>query len=216
MKQKIIIGSRGSKLALKQTSIIAESLKKAYKELEIDIKTIKTTGDKILDVELSKIGGKGLFIKEIEEALASGEIDLAIHSLKDMPHTLPEGFEIAAITTREDPRDVLISKENIDNFIVGTSSLRRTLQIKALYPQATCKSLRGNVDTRINKLATGEYDAIILAAAGLKRLGLITQDNKISSNPELKIKYLETQDFIPSVGQGALAIEIRQGDREIF
>ena len=209
MKQRITVGTRGSKLALTQTGMVVQALKEAHNGLEIDVKVIKTTGDKILDKELSKIGGKGLFIKEIEEALLDNSIDFAVHSMKDVPHTIPEDFEIGAILTREDPRDVIIYKTLPDNAIIGTSSVRRMLQLKALHPDFQFKPVRGNIDTRIKKLSEGEFDAIVLAAAGIKRLGWHVGE-------DLSINYLEIEDFIPSVGQGAIAIEIRKGDSEIF
>ncbi|OGI02628.1 MAG: hydroxymethylbilane synthase [Candidatus Melainabacteria bacterium GWF2_37_15] len=209
MKQRVTVGTRGSKLALTQTGMVVQALKDMHKGLEIDIKVIKTTGDKILDKELSKIGGKGLFIKEIEEALLDGSIDFAVHSMKDVPHTLPEDFEIGAILKREDPRDVLIYKKLPDNAVIGTSSVRRMLQLKALYPDFQFKPVRGNIDTRIRKLLEGEFDAIVLAVAGIKRLGW-------NKGEDLSINYLEIEDFIPSVGQGALALEVRKGDSEIF
>src|SRR5215813_5114272 len=172
---RLRIGSRGSQLALWQANHIATLLRERGHEVEIEI--IKTTGDKILDVALAQVGTKGMFTKEIEEALAEGRVDLAVHSLKDLPTELSQGFEIAAITKRENPRDVFCSKKyaSIDELPqgaqVGTSSLRRQAQLKALRPDLEIHPLRGNVDTRLRKLAGGEYDAVILAAAGLYRLG---------------------------------------------
>lgn len=216
MRSKITVGTRGSKLALIQADFVIENLRKAYPELEIDKKIIQTTGDKILDEDLSKIGGKGLFIKEIEEALITEEIDLAVHSMKDVPHTLPDDFIISAIMEREDPRDVLISRydpgldELQSGITIGTSSTRRILQLQLHRPDLKFRPMRGNIDTRINKLAQGEYDAIVLAAAGIKRMGWNAELFK------LKINYLEISDFIPAVGQGALAIEIRKNDADLF
>ena len=171
------IGSRGSQLALWQANHIAALLRERGHEVEREI--IKTTGDKITNVALAKVGIKGMFTKEIEEALAEGRVDLAVHSLKDLPTEVSAGFEIAAITKREDPRDVFCSRKfaSIDDLPhrarVGTSSLRRQAQLKALRPDLEICPLRGNVDTRLRKLESGEYDAIILAAAGLNRLGKI-------------------------------------------
>jgi hydroxymethylbilane synthase len=175
---------------------------------EVELEIIKTTGDKITDVALAKVGTKGMFTKEIEEALAEGRIDLAVHSLKDLPTELSPGFEIAAITTRENPRDVFCSRkyESIEDLPraarVGTSSLRRQAQLKAVRPDLDIYPLRGNVDTRLRKLEAGEYDAIILAAAGLNRLG----------KTELVRQVISAQIMCPAAGQGALGIEIRAGD----
>ena len=208
---KLRIGSRGSQLALWQANHISALLRAHGHEVEIEI--IHTTGDKITDVPLAQVGakgggGKGIFTKEIEEALAAGRVDLAVHSLKDLPTELPAGFEIAAITTREDPRDAFCSLryEKIDDLPqgarVGTSSLRRQAQLKALRPDLDTHPLRGNVDTRLRKLEQGEYDAIILAAAGLNRLG----------RAEMIKQMIPAAIMCPAAGQGALAIEIREGD----
>lgn len=201
------IGSRGSQLALWQANHIAALLRERGHEVELEI--IKTAGDKITDVALAKVGIKGMFTKEIEEALAEGRVDLAVHSLKDLPTEVPAGFEIAAITKREDPRDVFCSHKfaSIDDLPhraprVGTSSLRRQAQLKALRPDLEICPLRGNVDTRLRKLESGEYDAIILAAAGLNRLGKI----------EVVKQVIPVDVMCPAAGQGALAIEIRAGD----
>ena len=200
------IGSRGSQLALWQANHIAALLRERGHEVELEI--IKTAGDKITDVALAKVGIKGMFTKEIEEALAEGRVDLAVHSLKDLPTEVPAGFEIAAITKREDPRDVFCSRKfaSIDDLPhrarVGTSSLRRQAQLKALRPDLEIYPLRGNVDTRLRKLESGEYDAIILAAAGLNRLG----------KGELVRQVIPADVMCPAAGQGALAIEIRAGD----
>ncbi len=203
------IGSRGSQLALWQANHISSLLHERGHEVEIEI--IKTTGDKITDVALAQVGTKGMFTKEIEDALAEGRVDLAVHSLKDLPTTLPPGFELVAITTRVNPRDVFLSVkyESIRALPqaarVGTSSLRRQAQIKAVRPDLVIHALRGNVDTRMRKLEQGEYDAIILAAAGLTRLGK-TQ----------LVKEVLSEDFMcPAAGQGALGIEIRAGDSEM-
>lgn len=204
----IRIGTRGSKLALWQATWVSKELKKNWSSLSISLVPIKTTGDKITDVSLAKIGGKGLFIKEIEDALINRKIDLAVHSIKDVPAELPAGLVIKAIPYREDPRDVLISHEGIpfeklkSGARIGTSSLRRVCQLKKLRGDLVYEELRGNVDTRIKKLRSGKYDAIVLAAAGLVRLG---RKGEIT-------QYLDT---IPAVGQGAMGIEIRSGEKEI-
>jgi hydroxymethylbilane synthase len=200
------IGTRGSQLALWQANHIANLLRAHGHEIEITI--IKTTGDKITDVALANVGAKDMFTKEIEEALAENRVDLAVHSLKDLPTELSPDFEIAAIPEREDPRDVFCSVRysSIDQLPqrakVGTSSLRRQAQLKAIRPDLEICSLRGNVDTRLRKLEDGEYDAIILAAAGLNRLG----------KRELIRETLSVDAMCPAAGQGALAVEIRAGD----
>ncbi|WP_368974261.1 hydroxymethylbilane synthase [Caldifermentibacillus hisashii] len=211
--RKIIVGSRRSKLAMTQTNWIIDQLKKIGAPFTFDLKEIVTKGDEILNVTLSKVGGKGLFVKEIEQAMLNKEIDIAVHSMKDMPAVLPDGLAIGTIPEREDPRDVLISKENRSlrdlpaGAIVGTSSLRRKAQILNIRPDLEIKWIRGNIDTRLKKLETEEYDAIILAAAGLSRMGW---------QAEVVSEYLEPSDCIPAVGQGALAIECRKDDEEIL
>ena len=206
--QKIKIGTRGSKLALWQAEFVAEKLRE--KNFEVELVKIQTTGDKILDAPLAKIGGKGLFTKEIENQLADKKIDLAVHSLKDVPTELPQNFKIAAITKRAQPFDAFVSEkfsalETLPkNAVVGTSSLRRGAQILKLRPDLKIKNLRGNVETRLKKLSAGEFDAIILAQAGLERLGYSS-----------KIKQILTE-IIPAAGQGALAIEIRADDLQTF
>ncbi len=206
---RLRIGSRGSQLALWQANHISALLREQGHEIELEI--IKTTGDKITDVALAQVGTKGMFTKEIEDALAEGRVDLAVHSLKDLPTELPPGFELVAITTRVNPRDVFLSvKYNSvrtlpKGALVGTSSLRRQAQLKVARPDLVIHALRGNVDTRVRKLEEGEYDAIILAAAGLTRLGK-TQ----------LVKEVLSEDFMcPAAGQGALGIEIRAGDTEL-
>jgi hydroxymethylbilane synthase len=200
------IGSRGSQLALWQAHHISALLRERGHEVELEI--IKTTGDKITDVALAKVGTKGMFTKEIEEALVEGRIDLAVHSLKDLPTELASGFEIAAVTTRENPRDVFCSDKyaSIEDLPqgarVGTSSLRRQAQLKAVRPDLEVHPLRGNVDTRLRKLEAGDYDAIILAAAGLNRLG----------KTQLVRQVIPADVMCPAAGQGALGIEIRAGD----
>jgi hydroxymethylbilane synthase len=206
---RLRIGSRGSQLALWQANHIARLLRGRGHEVEIEI--IHTTGDKITDVPLAKVGTKGMFTKEIEEALAAGSIDLAVHSLKDLPTELPAGFEIAAIPKREDARDAFCSRlyANLEALPqgarVGTSSLRRQAQLKAIRPDLETHALRGNVDTRLRKLEQGEYDAIILATAGLNRLG----------KTELIKQIIPVEVMCPAAGQGALAIEIRAGDSAV-
>jgi hydroxymethylbilane synthase len=203
------IGSRGSQLALWQANHIAALLQEQGHEVELEI--IKTTGDKITDVALAKVGTKGMFTKEIEDALAENRVDLAVHSLKDLPTELPPGFELVAVTTRVDPRDVFLSVrfDTVDDLPigarVGTSSLRRQAQLKAIRPDIVVHPLRGNVDTRVRKLEQGEYDAIILAAAGVTRLGK-TQFVK---------QVLSEEIMCPAAGQGALGIEIRAADVEM-
>jgi hydroxymethylbilane synthase len=203
---RLRIGSRGSQLARWQANHIAALLRAQGHEVNIEI--IKTTGDKILDVALAKVGTKGMFTKEIEEALAEKRIDLAVHSLKDLPTELAPEFEIAAVTEREDPRDAFLSRhfDSIDHLpqrsLVGTSSLRRQAQLKALRVDLKVEPLRGNVDTRVRKMEDGLYDAIILANAGVKRLGLTRWVRQV----------LEPEVMCPAAGQGALGIEIRADD----
>ena len=203
---RLRIGSRGSQLALWQAHHISALLRDRGHEVELEI--IKTTGDKITDVPLAKVGTKGMFTKEIEEALADGRIDLAVHSLKDLPTELSPGFEIAAVTTRENPLDVFCSSKyaSIEDLPrgarIGSSSLRRQAQLKAVRSDLEIYPLRGNVDTRLCKLEDGEYDAIILAAAGLIRLG----------KTQLVRQIIPAEIMCPAAGQGALGIEIRAGD----
>jgi hydroxymethylbilane synthase len=195
----IVIGSRGSQLALWQARHIASKL-----NVETRIEIIKTTGDKIQDVPLSEVGGKGLFTKEIEEALLDGRIDLAVHSLKDMPSELPAGLILSAIPEREDARDALLGAPLKDGARVGTSSLRRSVQLKALHRNISIETLRGNIDTRIRKLDEGQYDTIVLAAAGLRRLGWADRISEL----------IPVDVMIPAVGQGALAVETRDDNGE--
>jgi len=193
----IVIGSRGSQLALWQARHIAAKL-----NVETRIEIIKTMGDKIQDVPLSQVGGKGLFTKEIEEALLDHRIDLAVHSLKDMPSELPPGLILAAIPEREDPRDALIGAPLKPGAKIGTSSLRRAVQLKAMHRGVSIENLRGNLDTRLRKLDEGQYDTIVLAAAGLRRLGWADRISEL----------IPVDVMIPAVGQGALAIETRDDD----
>ncbi len=208
MDKTIKIGTRGSKLALWQANWVKSSLEIKHPFLSIELEIIKTKGDKILDVPLAKVGGKGLFVKEIEEALIDGRIDLAVHSMKDMPGDIPDGLCIGAIPEREIPQDVLISRhkkpllELAPGAKIGTSSLRRKSQLLHTRPDLIVLPLRGNLDTRLNKLETENLDAIVLAAAGVKRLGL---ESRIT-------EYLDENIMLPAVGQGALCIEVREND----
>jgi len=209
---QLIIASRESRLAMWQATHVRDRLAALYPQCQIDILGMTTRGDQILDKTLSKVGGKGLFVKELEVAMADGRAHLAVHSLKDVPMELPEGFELAAILEREDPRDAFVCND-FDSLaalpagsIVGTSSLRRQALIAARYPQLVIKPLRGNLDTRLGKLDRGDYAAIILAAAGLKRLGLTRRIRA----------YLEPEDSLPAAGQGAMAIEILSGNAAGF
>ena len=211
MKAVLKIGTRQSLLALWQSNHIAACLRKPYPDCEVVLKKIVTKGDRILDVPLAQIGGKGLFTKEIEEDLLSGEVDLAVHSLKDMPTVLPEGLCLTAITERANVGDAFVSNK-YNSFaelplgaVVGTSSLRRKAQLLAARPDLTIRDLRGNVDTRLRKLDEGLYDAIILAAAGLERLG---HGDRIKA-------VIPSSVCLPAVGQGALAIECRTNDAEV-
>ncbi|KIA80051.1 porphobilinogen deaminase [Chromobacterium piscinae] len=209
---KIVIASRESRLAMWQAEHIQARLQALYPHLTVEILGMTTQGDQILDKTLSKIGGKGLFVKELEQALLDGRADLAVHSLKDVPMTLPAGFALAAVCEREDPRDAFVSNRfhNLSELpagsVVGTSSLRREAQLRARFPQLTVKPLRGNVQTRLKKLDDGEFDAIILAAAGLKRLGLA---ERIQSE-------LAPSESLPAAGQGALGIEIREDRADLL
>ncbi|MEQ8200866.1 MAG: hydroxymethylbilane synthase [Syntrophomonadaceae bacterium] len=207
---KLRLGTRGSQLALWQADKVAAELRGRMPGLEIETVVIKTKGDKILDVALSKIGDKGLFTREIENALLAGEVDLAVHSMKDLPSFLAPGLALGAVLQREDPRDVLISHRDCTletlprNGIVGTSSLRRIAQLKNLRPDLRVTDLRGNVETRIRKMAEQGLDAIILAYAGVVRLGLTVNITQIIS----------VDQVLPAVGQGAIAVEIRADDEE--
>ncbi len=205
--QRLVIASRESALAMWQAKHIQARLQALYPQTVVEILGMTTTGDQILDSPLARIGGKGLFVKELEQALEDGRADLAVHSMKDVPMNLPEGFELAAIGEREDPRDAFVSNqykclEDLpQGSVVGTSSLRRQSQLMARLPHLKIESLRGNLQTRLRKLDEGQYAAIILAAAGLKRLGL---EQRIAG-------LIDPASSIPAVGQGALGIEIRAG-----
>ena len=202
----IRVGSRASRLAVIQSEIIMRQIEESCPGVKTELVKMKTTGDKILDKTLDKIGGKGLFVKELDEALRAGEVDLTVHSLKDMPGVIPEDLPLCAFSRREDPRGVLVlpqGKTEIDRSLpVGTSSLRRSLQIKELFPGVTTAPVRGNVETRLRKLDEGQYSALVLAAAGLKRLGL---EDRIS-------RYFSPEEMIPSACQGILGIQMRAGD----
>lgn len=206
---RLTIGSRGSQLALWQANHVAARLR--TQGIEVAIEIIHTTGDKITDVPLAKVGAKGMFTKEIEEALVDGRIDLAVHSLKDLPTEISSEFEIGAVPAREDPRDAMCStkyssiSELPPGARVGTSSMRREAQLRALRPDLQVHALRGNVDTRLRKLESGEYDAIILACAGLRRLG----------RPDSIRQTIPVETMCPAAGQGALGIEIRAGDSAV-
>lgn len=203
--KKLVIATRGSQLALWQSNHIKAVLEEQNPGLEVSLNVIITTGDRIQDKALSKIGGKGLFLKELEEAMLRGEAQIAVHSLKDVPTVMPDGLLLAAITEREDARDALLSEKytNIDALpqgaVVGTSSLRRRMQIQKLRPDLIIKDLRGNVDTRIRKLKEGEFDAIILASAGINRLSLLDTVKHVYP--------ISLEEMVPSMGQGALGIE---------
>ena len=208
---RLVIASRESRLAMWQAEYVRDCLKKHYPDCEISILGMTTKGDQILDKALSKVGGKGLFVKELEAALEDGRADLAVHSLKDVPMVMPAGFELACVMAREDARDAFVSNEfqSLEDLpkgaVVGTSSLRRESILRACFPHLVIEPLRGNLDTRLSKLDRGEYQAIILAAAGLKRLGL---ENRIRA-------YLPADIYTPAAGQGALGIEILQSHPQI-
>jgi hydroxymethylbilane synthase len=211
LRKEIRIGTRASALALWQAEWVKAELEKKYPGMTVSLTKIKTTGDKILDVPLAQVGGKGLFVKEIEEAMLEGEIDIAVHSMKDVPTFFPDGLHLSCITKREDPRDALLTRNNVTfnnlpkGANVGTSSLRRQAQLMHVRPDFVIHQLRGNVDTRLRKLKEGQFDAIILAAAGVKRLGLADNVSE----------YIDPEISLPAIGQGALGIECRVDDREL-
>lgn len=212
MRSTIKIGTRQSALALWQAEYVAKCLREKYPGLRVELIKMTTKGDRILDAPLSKIGGKGLFTKALETAMLERRTDIAVHSLKDMPAIVPEGLAIACITKRFNPGDAFVSNK-YDRFeqlprgaVIGTSSLRRKAQLLALRPDLTIRDLRGNVNSRLAKLDAGEYDAVILACAGLKRLGFGDRIKEVVSQ----------EDLLPAVGQGALAIEAREGDEEVL
>lgn len=212
--KKIVVGSRESRLAVVQSEEVVTYLKMAYPETDISLLTMKTTGDKILDRRLDQIGGKGLFVKELDKALMEGRTDISVHSLKDLPMEIPESLPLVCFSRREDPRDVLVlpkGQKDISEMDltkpVGTSSLRRIIQLKMLHPDWKIASVRGNVQTRLRKLDEGQYGAVILAAAGLKRLGL---EGRISM-------YFSPEEMIPAAGQAILAVQGRRDfPKEIF
>lgn len=208
---KLRIGTRKSRLAMVQTELVRDAILAHFPDREIELVPISTKGDRHLDRSLASFGGKGVFTRELEEALLRGEVDMAVHSAKDMPMEFPKGLTLGAVLCREDPRDVLVTTSGLParelpaGSVIGTSSLRRELQIRRLNPQVQIRLLRGNVQTRIEKLLDGGYDGILLAAAGLKRLGLTEQEG-------IFLEYLDTREFIPAPGQGILGVEIREGE----
>jgi hydroxymethylbilane synthase len=211
MMKPVVIGTRGSPLALWQAEWVRSALMQRFPGVAVELSIIKTQGDKILDVPLAKVGGKGLFVKEIEEALLGGRADVAVHSMKDMPAEIPAGLAIGAVPERETPSDVLISRNGRTfrqlppGSVIGTSSLRRAAQLRYLRPDLKVVALRGNVETRLRKLDTDELSAVVLAAAGVKRLGLAQRVSE----------YLDDERMLPAVGQGALCIEIRETDPRV-
>ena len=202
---KLRIGSRESRLAVIQSQMVMELIAAAEPEAELELVTMKTTGDTILDKTLDKIGGKGLFVRELDQALRDGRADFTVHSLKDMPMQVPEDLPLAAFSSREDPRDVLVLPEGVTELDVskpiGCSSRRRQLQLKLLFPDMDIQPVRGNVQTRLAKLEAGQFSALVLAAAGLKRLGL---EGRIS-------RYFRTEEILPAAGQGILVVQTRRG-----
>ncbi len=210
MKERIIIGTRGSKLAMLQAESVSDRLISLYPAYRFEVATVSTTGDRNTDVSLEQLGGQGVFVKELEEALLRGDIDIAVHSLKDMLTIIPEGLCLAAVPERVDPRDAIISpfgglRDVPHGARVGTGSPRRGIQIRAMRPDIEISDLRGNIDTRIKKAFLGELDGIVIAAAALIRLGL---EKKIT-------EYLPEDAMVPAVGQGALGIETRSGDEDL-
>ena len=206
MKKEIVIGSRESQLAVIQSMTVVNYLKACYPEIQVKLSAMKTTGDKILDRTLEQVGGKGLFVKELDIALREKRADLTVHSLKDIPMEVPEDLPLIGFSEREDPRDVLVLPQGVNELRTdlpnGSSSLRRCLQIKKLYPESEIKPVRGNLQTRLRKLDEGQYSALILAAAGLKRSGL---EYRIS-------RYFTVDEMIPAAGQGILALQGRAGE----
>ncbi|MCI1305847.1 MAG: hydroxymethylbilane synthase [Lachnospiraceae bacterium] len=209
-RKKIVIGSRGSMLAVAQSRLVIRYLNEAHPELDVELLTMKTTGDRILDRRLDQAGGKGLFVKELDQALISRRSDFSVHSLKDLPMEVPEELPIVAYSGREDPRDVLVLPEGVTEIDlskpIGTSSKRRILQLQKLFPEAVFESIRGNLQTRLGKLDEGRYGAIVLAAAGMKRLGIA---DRIS-------RYFSVDEVIPAAGQGILAVQGRKDEDASF
>lgn len=209
--KRLRIGSRESLLAVAQTRLVIEQLKANYPELSFELVTLKTTGDKILNKTLDKIGGKGLFVKELDQALLDGRIDMAVHSMKDLPMEISDDLPVAAVPKRGDPRDVLVlpSYGDFEEFgqVIGSSSARRVLQARRLFPEAEFQSIRGNIHTRLRKLDKGQYSALIMAAAGLKRAGL---EDRIS-------RFFSAEEMLPAAGQGTLCVQVRKDfDRSFF
>lgn len=202
---KIVVGSRDSRLAVIQSEMVIDAIRDFDPGLDVELITMKTTGDMILDKTLDKIGGKGLFVKELDKALMDGRADLTVHSLKDMPMEVSEALPLLAFSKREDPRDALVLREGLtdlpDKPIIGSSSLRRKLQLEKLFPEAEIRPIRGNLQTRLRKLDSGEFDAIVLACAGIKRLGLEERISRLFSPEEL----------LPAACQGILAVQGRAG-----
>lgn len=215
-KKIVKVGTRGSKLALAQTELVIKALKERFPQIDFQMITMSTRGDRDTSRALLEFGGKAVFVEEFEEAILKGDIDIAVHSAKDMPMEIMEGLTISGTLPRACPQDVFIYKsgrsfDRNDSFVVGTSSLRRQYQIRDMYPNAVCKNLRGNVGTRIQKLEDGEYDAIILAAAGLERLGIIDGSAGCLEvqKDKLTFRYLSTESMLPAACQGIIAIETR-------
>ena len=210
MNKKVRVGSRDSLLAVRQAELVMEAVRKASPETELTLVTMKTTGDRILNQSLDKIGGKGLFVKELDLALMEGRSDLSVHSLKDMPMEIPEELPMLAYSPREDNRDVLVLREGLSELpahpVIGTGSARRKIQAARIYPDAEFKGIRGNIHTRLRKLDSGEYDALILAAAGMIRMGL---QDRIS-------RYFSVEEIIPPAGQGIMAVQGRKDDSYPF
>lgn len=216
LKNTVKVGTRGSKLALAQTELVIKALRERFPQVDFQMVTMSTRGDRDTSRALLEFGGKSVFVEEFEEAILKGDIDIAVHSAKDMPMEIMEGLTISGTLPRACPQDVLIYKSGRSfdrnvSFVVGTSSLRRQYQIRDMYPNAVCKNLRGNVGTRIQKLEDGEYDAIILAAAGLERLGIIDGSAECVEvhKDELTFRYLSTESMLPAACQGIIAIETR-------
>jgi hydroxymethylbilane synthase len=212
VSRRVRIGTRGSQLALRQAEEIAAGLRRAWPRIEVELVPIRTSGDRLATAHLAEVGGKGLFVQEIDDALREGRVDLAVHSLKDLPGERPRDLVLAAFPRREDPRDVLVGATPTSMDVlptgarVGTSSLRRSVQLLARRPDVAAMPIRGNVDTRLRKLRQGEYDALLLAAAGLRRLGLL----------DATATLLEPDEMLPAVGQGTLGVETRADDGEIL
>ncbi|HZS31894.1 MAG TPA: hydroxymethylbilane synthase [Methylomirabilota bacterium] len=211
MSDRVRIGTRGSALALRQAEAVATALRAAWAGLACEVVPIRTSGDRLATAHLAEIGGKGLFVKEIDDALLGGRVDVAVHSLKDLPALRPDGVVLAAFPPREDPRDVLVADPATTlgtlprGARVGTSSLRRSVQLRARRPDVRTVAVRGNVDTRLQKLRQGQYEALLLAAAGLRRLGLV----EVTSTP------LDPDEMLPAIGQGTLAVECRADDARV-